>query len=61
MYGLEFVVLRYFNAAGADQDGEIGESHNPEIHIIPLVLDDASGKRADIKVFGIDYDTPDGS
>ena len=60
-YGLEFVVLRYFNAAGADSDGEIGESHNPETHLIPLVLDAASGKRADIKVFGTDYDTPDGS
>lgn len=60
-YGLQFVVLRYFNAAGADPDGEIGESHEPETHIIPLVLDAASGKRADIKVFGIDYDTPDGS
>lgn len=44
-YGLEFVVLRYFNAAGADPDGEIGESHNPETHIIPLVLDAASGAR----------------
>lgn len=60
-YGLEFVVLRYFNAAGAGPDGEIGESHNPETHLIPLVLDAASGKRADIKVFGTDYDTPDGS
>lgn len=60
-YGLQFVVLRYFNAAGADPDGEIGESHNPETHIIPLVLDAASGKRKDIKVFGTDYNTPDGS
>lgn len=60
-YGLQFVVLRYFNAAGADPEGEIGESHNPETHIIPLVLDAASGKRPDIKVFGTDYDTPDGS
>ena len=60
-YGLEFVVLRYFNAAGADPEGEIGESHNPETHIIPLVLDAASGKREDIKVFGADYDTKDGS
>ena len=60
-YGLQFVVLRYFNAAGADPDGEIGESHNPETHIIPLVLDAASGKREDIKVFGTDYDTLDGS
>lgn len=60
-YGLQFVVLRYFNAAGADPDGEIGENHNPETHLIPLILDAASGKRADIKVFGTDYDTPDGS
>lgn len=60
-YALQFVVLRYFNAAGADPDGEIGESHNPETHIIPLVLDAASGLRSDVKVFGTDYDTPDGS
>ena len=60
-YGLQFVVLRYFNAAGADPDGEIGESHDPETHIIPLVLDAASGIRPNVKVFGTDYDTPDGS
>lgn len=60
-YGLNFEVLRYFNAAGADPDGEIGESHDPETHIIPLVLDAASGLRPDVKVFGTDYDTPDGS
>ncbi len=60
-YGLQFAVLRYFNAAGADPDGEIGESHDPETHIIPLVLDAASGARSDIKVFGTDYPTPDGS
>ena len=60
-YGLQFVALRYFNAAGADPEGEIGESHRPETHLIPLVLDAASGKRTDIKVFGTDYDTPDGS
>lgn len=60
-YGLEFVVLRYFNAAGADPEGMIGESHNPETHIIPLVLDAASGIRNEIKVFGTDYDTADGS
>ena len=60
-YGLQFVVLRYFNAAGADPKGEIGESHDPETHIIPLVLDAASGARPDVKVFGTDYDTPDGS
>ena len=61
IYGLQFVVLRYFNAAGADPDSEIGESHDPETHIIPLVLDAASGLRPDIKVFGTDYDTEDGS
>lgn len=60
-YGMKFAVLRYFNAAGADPEGEIGESHTPETHLIPLVLDAASGKRQDIKVFGTDYDTPDGS
>lgn len=60
-YGLQFTVLRYFNAAGADPDGELGESHNPEPHLIPLILDAASGKRPEIKVFGTDYDTPDGS
>lgn len=60
-YGLQFVVLRYFNAAGADPDGEIGESHSPETHLIPLVLDVAGGQWPYIKVFGTDYDTPDGS
>lgn len=60
-YGFKFVVLRYFNAAGADPDGEIGESHNPETHLIPLVLDVASGARKDIKVYGTNYDTYDGS
>ncbi len=60
-YGLEYVVLRYFNAAGADPDGEIGESHAPETHLIPLVLDAAAGKRPDIKIFGNDYPTRDGT
>lgn len=60
-YGLEYVVLRYFNAAGCDPEGEIGESHDPETHIIPLVLDAAGGQRPDIKVFGTDYNTLDGS
>lgn len=60
-YGLQFVALRYFNAAGADPEGEIGESHDPETHLIPLVLDAAGGRRKNIKVFGTDYDTPDGS
>lgn len=60
-YGLHSVCLRYFNAAGDDPDGEIGECHNPETHIIPLVLDAALGKRGSIKVFGTDYPTVDGS
>lgn len=60
-YDFKYVALRYFNAAGADVDCEIGENHNPETHLIPLILDVAIGKRDDIKVFGTDYDTPDGS
>ena len=60
-YGLQYAVLRYFNAAGADPDGEIGEDHDPETHLIPLILDAASGKRQDVKVFGTDYPTRDGS
>jgi len=60
-YGLKSVCLRYFNAAGADPDGELGECHEPETHLIPLVLQAASGRREDIKIFGNDYDTPDGS
>jgi UDP-glucose 4-epimerase len=55
------IALRYFNAAGADPDNEIGESHDPETHLIPLVLDAASGKRPDVKIFGTDYPTPDGT
>ncbi len=55
------VSLRYFNAAGADPDGESGENHDPETHLIPLILDAASGKRPRITVFGDDYDTPDGT
>ena len=60
-YGLRSVSLRYFNAAGADPDGEIGEDHDPETHLIPLVLDAASGRREAITIFGTDYDTPDGT
>jgi UDP-glucose 4-epimerase len=60
-YGLKAVALRYFNAAGADPQGRIGESHNPETHLIPLILQTALGQRASIKVFGTDYDTPDGT
>jgi len=60
-YGLKYSALRYFNAAGADPDGEAGELHDPETHLIPLALDAAAGKRKDIKVFGGDYKTPDGT
>lgn len=60
-YGFRSVCLRYFNAAGADPDGELGERHEPETHLIPLVLQAASGRRIDISVFGRDYDTPDGT
>ena len=60
-YGLKATALRYFNASGADDSGEIGESHNPETHLIPIVLQAAAGKRASIKMFGTDYPTPDGT
>jgi UDP-glucose 4-epimerase len=60
-YGLKSVCLRYFNAAGADPEGEIGERHVPETHLIPLVLQAASGRLAHITVFGTDYSTPDGT
>lgn len=59
-YGLKFVVLRYFNAAGADPDGELGEDHEPEPHLIPRAIDAALG-RATFQIFGEDYDTPDGT
>jgi len=60
-YGLKSVSLRYFNAAGADADGELGERHIPETHLVPLVLQAASGRRDNIAIFGTDYDTPDGT
>jgi UDP-glucose 4-epimerase len=60
-YGLKSVCLRYFNAAGADPEGQLGERHNPETHLIPLVLQAATGRRENIAVFGRDYDTPDGT
>ena len=60
-YGLKSVCLRYFNAAGADPEGQLGERHEPETHLVPLVLQAASGRRAHISVFGRDYDTPDGT
>ena len=60
-YGLKSVVLRYFNASGSDENGIIGESHNPETHLIPLILQAVSGKRKSIKVYGTDYNTKDGT
>lgn len=60
-YGLKSICLRYFNAAGADPEGELGERHDPETHLIPLVLQAASGKRDAITVFGRDYETEDGT
>ena len=60
-YGLKSVCLRYFNAAGADPNARIGERHDPESHLIPLLLQVASGRRESAQVFGRDYDTPDGT
>jgi UDP-glucose 4-epimerase len=60
-YGLKSVSLRYFNAAGADPGCQLGERHNPETHLVPLVLQVASGRRANVTIFGNDYDTPDGT
>lgn len=60
-YDLRYVALRYFNASGADPEGEIGEVHDPETHLIPLILQAILGKRPHIGVFGTDYDTPDGT
>ncbi len=60
-YGLRFVAFRYFNAAGADESGKIGENHDPETHLIPLILQAIQGKRAALEIFGDDYPTPDGT
>ena len=60
-YGLKYTALRYFNAAGCDPKGQIGESHDPETHLIPLILQVATGKRESVSVFGTDYETPDGT
>jgi UDP-glucose 4-epimerase len=60
-HGLRSACLRYFNAAGADPDGRLGEDHAPETHLIPLVIDAALGRRPDVAVFGDDYPTPDGT
>ncbi|HHW47022.1 MAG TPA: UDP-glucose 4-epimerase GalE [Clostridiaceae bacterium] len=60
-YGIKYASLRYFNAAGAHISGKIGEDHNPETHLIPIVLQAALGKREVVKIFGDDYNTPDGT
>jgi UDP-glucose-4-epimerase GalE len=60
-YGLRSVILRYFNAAGADPDGDLGECHVPETHLIPLVLEVAQGTRTHIDIYGTNYSTPDGT
>ena len=60
-YGLRYAALRYFNAAGADPDGEIGEDHDPETHLIPLVLRAALGRGDPLQIFGTDYPTRDGT
>lgn len=60
-YGLRHVIFRYFNVAGADPDAEVGEFHQPETHLIPLMLDAVDGKRDALTIFGTDYETPDGT
>lgn len=61
IHGLRYATLRYFNAAGSDPAGRLGEAHNPETHLIPLVIDTALARRPELVVFGNDYDTPDGT
>ena len=60
-HGLSFAAFRYFNAAGAAEDGAIGEDHDPETHLIPLAIDAAAGRRPNLQLFGTDYPTPDGT
>lgn len=60
-YGFRSICLRYFNAAGADPEGELGEDHRPESHLVPIAIQAALGRRAELRVFGDDYDTPDGT
>jgi UDP-glucose 4-epimerase len=60
-HGIEYLALRYFNAAGADADGEFGEDHDPETHLIPRVLNAVSGRQSFVQIFGTDYPTPDGT
>jgi UDP-glucose 4-epimerase len=61
VHGLKYASLRYFNAAGADPAGRLGEDHRPESHLVPLVIDAALGRRAELEVYGNDYPTPDGT
>ena len=61
IYGIKYVSLRYFNAAGADPKGELGEDHRPETHLIPIVLKTALGQREYVEIYGTDYPTPDGT
>jgi len=60
-YGLQWVALRYFNAAGADPEGELGENHDPETHLVPLAISAALGLGKALEIYGTDYDTPDGT
>ncbi|MCL2669256.1 MAG: UDP-glucose 4-epimerase GalE [Syntrophaceae bacterium] len=60
-YGIRYAILRYFNAAGGDPEGKIGESHDPETHLIPILLQTVLGRRECTEVYGTDYDTPDGT
>ena len=60
-YGIRSVALRYFNAAGADPDGDLGEVHSPETHLIPLIMEAAHGQRPHVEIFGTDYPTADGT
>ena len=60
-YGLKYVSFRYFNAAGHDPEGELGERHDPETHLLPLIMQAANGQRDSISIYGIDYDTKDGT
>jgi UDP-glucose 4-epimerase len=60
-YGVRSIILRYFNAAGADPSGQIGELHDPETHLVPLALQAAAGVRDGVEIYGTDYPTPDGT
>jgi UDP-glucose 4-epimerase len=60
-HGIQYLSLRYFNAAGADPGAGVGEDHNPETHLIPLIFDAAMGRRPEVRIFGTDYSTPDGT